>query len=111
VLPLPQGRAACRKLQAKLLADMKVDPDSKDQANMLSRVKDNLGERERITQSRLCVWLFCALLLTCVSSVCLCVGWYARKAPQNARGEECPADVRHLCGKDKKHAVATVSEL
>jgi hypothetical protein len=42
----------------------------------------------------------------------VCAGWYAKKAPQNARVEECPADMQHLCAKDKQHTVeANVSEL
>jgi hypothetical protein len=41
---LPQGRSACRKLESKLLSDLKVHPDSDYRKKMLSRVKGNLGE-------------------------------------------------------------------
>lgn len=111
---LPQGRAACRKLESKLAAELQLHPDSDYRTRMLSRVKSNLGEckwdqyKAGTCNVRASVSGRCANL--CVP--CVCAGWYAKKAPQNARAEECPVDVQHLCAKDKQNTVeATVSEL
>ena len=108
VLSLPQGRAACRKLESKLVADLQLDPGSGYRTAMLGRVKSNLGESKRINPKQ--ALDVCVPLLVTVSQkpVCAC-----RVVCEKGAAEECPTDVQHLCTKDKQQQTveATVSEL
>jgi hypothetical protein len=42
---LLQGRAACKKLDQKLTADLQMFPDNEYLSTMQNRVKGNLGEQ------------------------------------------------------------------